>query len=146
MEELFRELQNNLIVQLVCVMTVVDTIFGVLKAWKQHIFNSSFGINGAIRKIGIVVGVFSLFIIDFLININFLPFIPAEFLQGIHLKEIGLTEIFGILFIVYEATSALKNMLSIGLPIPKAFESRLETWLEKNTEELHKEEQKDEGN
>lgn len=136
MEELFRELQTNSILQLVCIMTVVDTIFGVLRAWKQHSFNSSFGINGVIRKIGIIMGSLSLFIIDFLLGINFLPFIPKEYLQIVKLTDVGLTEIFGLMFIVYETTSVLKNMLLIGLPIPKSIKSKLEAWLEKNTEEI----------
>lgn len=139
MDEFFMELSNNPVLQLVCIMVVIDTIFGVLRAWKQHKFNSSFGINGAIRKIGIIVGSLSLFVIDFLLNINFLPFIPEEYFKMIHLTDVGLTEVFGILFIVYEATSVLKNMLLIGIPIPKNIKEKLEEWLEKNTEEIHDE-------
>lgn len=137
MEELLRELQTNSVLQLVCAMTVIDTIFGVLRAWKQHTFNSSFGIDGAIRKIGIMMGTLSLFLIDCLLGINFLPFIPEEYLQVINLTDVGLTEVFGIMFIVYEATSVLKNMLLIGIPIPKNMRAKLEAWLEKNTEEIH---------
>lgn len=139
MDKFFMELSTNSVLQLVCIMTVIDTIFGVLRAWKQHTFNSSFGINGAIRKIGIIVGSLSLFVIDFLLGINFLPFIPEEYFKMIHLTDVGLTEVFGILFIVYEATSVLKNMLLIGIPIPKNIKEKLETWLEKNTEEIHDE-------
>ena len=139
MEGLLMELHTNSVLQLVCVMTVIDTIFGVLRAWKQHTFNSSFGIDGAIRKIGIMVGTLSLFAIDCLLGINFLPFIPEDYLQVIHLTDVGLTEVFGIMFIVYEATSVLKNMLLIGIPIPKNIRTRLEAWLEKNTEEIHDE-------
>ena len=137
MEELLRELQTNSVLQLVCAMTVIDTIFGVLRAWKQHTFNSSFGIDGAIRKIGIMMGTLSLFAIDCLLGINFLPFIPEEYLQVISLTDVGLTEVFGIMFIVYEATSVLKNMLLIGIPITKNMRTKLEAWLEKNTEEIH---------
>ncbi len=137
MEELLMELHTNSILQLVCAMTVIDTIFGVLRAWKQHTFNSSFGIDGAIRKIGIMMGTLSLFVIDCLLGINFLPFIPEDTLQVIHLTDVGLTEVFGIMFIVYEATSVLKNMLLIGIPIPKNMRTKLESWLEKNTEEIH---------
>ena len=43
------------------------------------------------------------------------------------------------MFIVYEATSVLKNMLLIGIPIPKNIRTRLEAWLAKNTEEIHDE-------
>ena len=148
MEELLRELQTNPILQLVCIATVVDTIFGVLRAIKQHKFNSSFGIDGAIRKIGIMVGTLSLFFTDCLLNINFLPFIPEDYLQIFNLTDIGLTEIFGFMFIVYEATSILKNMLLVGIPIPKNIREKLENWLENNTEEItDKEEEKaNEGN
>ena len=139
MEELLRELHMNSVLQLVCAMTVIDTIFGVLRAWKQHTFNSSFGIDGAIRKIGIMMGTLSLFFVDCLLGINFLPFIPEEYLQVIRLTDVGLTEIFGLMFIVYEATSVLKNMLLIGIPIPKNIRTKLESWLEKNTEEIQEE-------
>lgn len=134
------ELQTNSILQLVCIMTVVDTIFGVLRAWKQHSFNSSFGIDGAIRKIGIMMGTLSLFAIDCLLGINFLPFIPEDYLQVIHLTDVGLTEIFGLMFIIYEATSILENMLQVGVPIPKNIRIKLEAWLEKNTEEIKEKE------
>ena len=136
MEELLRELHTNSVLQLVCIMTVIDTIFGVLRAWKQHAFNSSFGIDGAIRKIGIMMGTLSLFMVDYLLGINFLPFIPEDYLQVIKLTDVGLTEVFGLMFIVYEATSVLKNMLLIGIPIPKNIKNKLELWLEKNTEEI----------
>ena len=136
MEELLRELHTNSVLQLVCIMTVIDTVFGVLRAWKQHSFNSSFGIDGAIRKIGIMMGTLSLFMVDFLLGINFLPFIPEDYLQVIKLTDVGLTEVFGLMFIVYEATSVLKNMLLIGIPIPKNIKNKLELWLEKNTEEI----------
>lgn len=136
MEELLYELHTNSIVQLVCVMTVMDTIFGVLRAWKQHTFNSSFGIDGVIRKIGIIMGTLSLFVIDCLLDINFLPFIPKDYLQVIRLTDVGLTEVFGLMFIVYETTSVLKNMLSIGLPIPKNIRVKLEKWMANNTEEM----------
>ncbi len=136
MEELLHELHTNSVMQLVCIMTVIDTIFGVLRAWKQHTFNSSFGIDGAIRKIGIIMGTLSLFVIDCLLGINFLPFIPEDYLQVIRLTDVGLTEVFGLMFIVYETTSVLKNMLLIGLPIPKNIRNRLESWMEKNTEEI----------
>lgn len=136
MTAILKELQTNSILQLVCIMTVIDTIFGVLRAWKQHAFNSSFGIDGAIRKIGIMVGTLSLFAIDCLLDINFLPFIPDSYLHAIRLTDVGLTEIFGIMFIIYEATSVLKNMLLIGIPIPKKVKEKLEIWLKNNTEEL----------
>lgn len=136
MEELLRELQTNSVLQLVCIMTVIDTIFGVLRAWKNHSFNSSFGIDGAIRKIGIMMGTLCLFLVDCLLGINFLPFIPEDYLQVIKLTDVGLTEVFGLMFVVYEATSVLKNMLLIGIPIPKNIKNRLELWLEKNTEEI----------
>lgn len=139
MEELLMELHTNSVLQLVCVMTVIDTIFGVLRAWKQHTFNSSFGIDGAIRKIGIMVGTLSLFVVDCLLDINFLPFIPKDSLQVISLTDVGLTEVFGIMFIVYEATSVLKNMLLIGIPIPKHIRATLEKWMENNTEEMKEE-------
>ena len=51
MEKLLMELATNLIIELVVIAVVMDTIFGAGRAIKYRCFNSSVGIDGAIRKI-----------------------------------------------------------------------------------------------
>ena len=47
----------------------------------------------------------------------------------------GVTELFALLFILYEATSVLKNMLLCGLPVPAGLREKLGAWLSTMTEE-----------
>lgn len=133
---IFSEIASNSVIKLVVLMLVLDTIFGVLRAVKQKTFNSSFGIDGALRKIGMVIGVLALFLIDCIVNINLTPFLSADILQYIGLESIGMTEFFGLLFIVYEIISCLKNCVVLGIPIPKKLAAKIEEWLNEYTNEL----------
>lgn len=142
MDQFLFELGQNSVLKLVCLFIVLDTIFGVLRAIKQRTFNSSFGIDGAIRKTAMIVSVLALFIADTVIGFNMLPFVPSETLKIVGLEDIGLTEFFGILFVIYESLSILKNMTLLGLPIPKVIKEKLEIWLSKFTDEVNKEKSK----
>lgn len=142
MNEFLIELGQNSVLKLVCLFIVLDTTFGVLRAIKQRTFNSSFGIDGAIRKTGMIVSVLALFIADTVIGFNLLPFISTSSLETIGLEDIGLTEFFGLLFVIYESLSILKNMALIGLPVPKSAKGKLENWLSKFTDEVNKEKSK----
>lgn len=130
------EIAGNSVIKLIVLMLVLDTVFGVLRAVKQKTFNSSFGIDGALRKIGMIIGVLTLFLIDCVVNINLTPFISADVLSYIGLQSIGLTEFFGVLFVAYEAISCLKNCVVLGIPIPKKLAVKIEEWLNEYTNEL----------
>ena len=56
-ERIIYTLANNMMIQLVIIAIVMDTIFGIIRAVKEHGFNSCFGIDGAIRKISMVVSI-----------------------------------------------------------------------------------------
>ena len=71
-------LAHNTIIQLVVIAVVMDTLFGAGRALKQHKFNSSVGIDGAIRKISMLVSLVFLAVIDRLVHINLIGFIPEE--------------------------------------------------------------------
>ncbi len=47
----------------------------------------------------------------------------------------GIFELFGIMFILYEITSILKNMVKCGLPIPKKIKTTIEKLLNNLTSE-----------
>lgn len=136
MEALLKEISINPVIKLVCLTLTVDAIFGILRAAKKHELNSSFGINGLLRKCGIVLAVIFLFIADTITNIDLMPFLTIDVLKHVNLTSIGLTEMFGILFIAFEALSILKNMLVLGIPLPKGLKSKLEKWLENNSDEM----------
>lgn len=123
------------IILLVALMVCADTILGFFRAVKQHKFNSSFGIDGAIRKITMLLTLVFLVLLDAAVHINLIAFVPAEVLTSIGIEVVGTTEFFGILYISYEAVSILKNMTMCGLPV-KSVESKLRDFLGKYTDEL----------
>ena len=137
-------LAHNTIIQLVVIAVVMDTLFGAGRALKQHKFNSSVGIDGAIRKISMLVSLVFLAVIDSLVHINLIGFIPEEarayFPQSI--STIGLAEFFGLLYLCYEVVSILKNMALCGLPVRKLWEA-VRKFLGKYTEELPDTEEQD---
>ena len=123
------------IIMLVVLMVCADTVLGCFRAIKQHKFNSSFGIDGAIRKITMLLSLMFLVLLDTAVHINLVAFIPAEILAVVGLEIVGTTEFFGILYISYEAVSILKNMALCGLPV-KAVEEKMRAFLGKYTDEL----------
>lgn len=118
---------------------LMDTILGVLRAIKEHKFNSCVGIDGAIRKVAMLFSVMFLMVIDSMVQINFLFMIPEEYLQYLGIERLGVCEVFCILYILYEAISILKNMTLCGLPIPAKIKRFLQKFLDDMTEELPEE-------
>ncbi len=130
-------LKASKIIELVVIAVVMDTIFGAGRAAKDRRFNSSVGIDGAIRKISMLVSLVFLSIVDTLIHINLIGFIPEAARNYLpeSISVIGLAEFFGILYLCYEIVSILKNMALCGLPVKKLWEA-VHKFLGKYTEEL----------
>lgn len=126
------------------VVIAMDLIFGVLRAIREKSINSSIGIDGMIRKIGMLIAVIFLFFIDSIIHFDFIGFIPAEMKELLKLKEIGISSLFSILFIIFEILSIFKNMILCKLPIPRKLQSYLERVMEEFTSEIKKEEKENE--
>lgn len=129
-------LESNRLIWLVLIAVMLDTIFGLLRAIKEYKFNSCFGIDGAIRKIAMVISVVILAVVDKLMGFNMLPFVPEEILGYIGITKMGICEFFCLLYVMYEAVSILKNMCLCGLPIPRRLRSSIEKWLDTMTSEL----------
>lgn len=132
-------LMNNKIIELVVLAVIIDTVFGLGRTIKERKFNSCLGINGAIRKIAMIVCVVFCVTIDTIVNINLIGFLPDTALEWMHtymnIESIGLAWFFGILFIVYEVVSILKNMTLCGLPVKNVF-LYVRKFLLKYTDEL----------
>ena len=128
---------HNLIMRLVFLAIAMDTIFGVVRAIKEHKFNSCFGIDGALRKVSMLVSLLFLAVADVLLHINLIGFIPEE--VRMYLPEsivvIGLAEFFGLLYLAYEVVSILKNMALCGLPVKRLWQL-VRSFLGKYTDEL----------
>lgn len=135
LQVLFMTAADNMFIKIVLIAIVCDTIFGVLRAIKEKKFNSNFGIDGAIRKCGMIVSIFFFVMVDSVINLNLIGFVPDELLEYLKVDRIGLTEFFSSLYIVYESVSILKNMTLCGLPVRKVWE-QLKKFLGKYTDEL----------
>ena len=126
---------HNKIIELVVLAIVFDTIFGVLRAIREKKFNSCAGIDGAIRKVGMLVSLVFMLLVDCIIKVNLIGFIPEEVRQYIGLNAVGVAEFFSLLYIAYEITSIFKNMALCGLPVKKVW-AKVREFLAKYTDEL----------
>lgn len=128
-------LAGNICLKIVAVMIALDTILGVLRAIKERKLNSNFGINGAIRKIAMLVCSVTLVVLDMLLHINLIAFVPDQILIAIGISKVGLAEFFSILFALYEAVSIMKNMVLCELPVPKKLQKAVQKFLDEMTAE-----------
>ena len=133
--EIINAAATNPMLQLVVLAIVFDTIFGVIRAIKEHKFNSCVGIDGAIRKISMIISLAFLLIVDQIISVNLIAFIPETVRSYIGLDAVGLTGFFSLLYIAYEIVSILKNMTLCGLPV-RIIWDKLKSILGKYTAEL----------
>lgn len=118
------------------ILVVLDTIFGSLRALKEKKINSNIGIDGLIRKFGMMISVLFFILIDMILEINLIAFIPESIRTTLKLESIGVSHLFLWLFVIYESLSVLKNMVKCKLPIPKKFQSFLEKIFNNYTTEL----------
>ena len=137
MERLFTLINQALqsdIIQMVVLGVVMDTVFGLFRAVRQRKLNSSFGIDGAVRKISMLVSISFLVILDSIAEINFIGFLPDDIKSFLGTK-IGSAEFFGIIYLAFECVSILKNMALCGLPV-KGVWQKVRDFLGKYTDEL----------
>lgn len=121
--------------QVLVVLVVMDIIFGTLRAVKEKKFNSCVGINGMIRKAGMMISLVCLVYLDDIITFNLIGFIPEGIRQYLPGDSIGVMEFFAAVYIVYEAVSVLKNMALSGLPVGKIW-GKVKDFLSANTGEI----------
>lgn len=135
-QEYLRGVAHNPLIITTAATVALDTILGLLRAAKEKKFNSNFGIDGAIRKSGMMVSVLFLMLADYLIKLNLIGFLSDDIRESLAVNKIGLGEFFCLLYIIYEAVSILKNMALCGIPIPKSIKKRLERFLKEMTGEI----------
>ena len=135
---LIAAMANNLIVKLLLIAVAADMVFGSARAIKERHWNSSVGIDGAVRKAGMVASIVLFTAMDMILTIDLLSWLPVDArdaLGAVGIVKAGCTELFGILYVLYEATSVLKNMLLCGLPVPAGIREKRNDWLAKMTDE-----------
>ena len=126
---------NNIIFYLLVISILLDVFLGSIGAIKDRSWNSTVGINGILRKCAMIGSSVFLIVVDSFLNIDLLFFIPDDITIVLKLDQVGIFELFGIMFILYESTSILKNMVLCGLPIPKALKSMVDKLLNDLTKE-----------
>ena len=139
MDKIITLLSSNSFVKILLIAVALDTILGVLRAIKEHKFNSCVGIDGAIRKAGMLLSVGFLMATDVIMHINVLGMVSEKYVQILGIDKMGICEFFSLLFILYELVSILKNMTLCGLPVPTKIKKWIQKFLDDMTEELPKE-------
>ena len=137
-----QELVNNKEFKVLIVVIALDSIFGILRALKQKKVNSSIGIDGVIRKVGMLIAVLFLRLLDQIITLDLIGFIPENLKQVANIGSLGISDLFGLIFIVFEILSIMKNMVLCELPIPKKLQGMLENIMKEFTGELHTKDEK----
>jgi toxin secretion/phage lysis holin len=137
--EFLKNLLNSTSLQILCVVIVLDLIFGVLRAIKEKSVNSCIGIDGMIRKVGMLITIIVLTFIDSLVHIDFIGFIPEQAKEILHFSQVGIADVFNVLFVIFEVLSIFKNMILIKMPIPKKLQNYLEKIMKEFTGEIKEE-------
>lgn len=125
------------IAKLFVVLVVLDSVLGLLRAIKFRKFNSTFGIDGGIRKCAMIFAIVFLNVVDMLFKFNLVNYVPTEVVQFFALETVGVAEMFALIFILCEGVSILKNMLLTGVPIPGKLYTMVASILDKWTDELN---------
>lgn len=136
MEKILFLLSSNSFIRILLIAVTLDTLLGVLRAIKEHKFNSCVGIDGAIRKAAMLFSVCLLMATDVIMHINVLFMVPETYIKVLGIRKLGICEFFCLLFILYELVSILKNMTLCGLPVPSGVKKWIQKFLEDMTEEL----------
>ena len=105
LQETLKLLTGNSFFEILLIAVVLDTILGVLRAIKEHKFNSCVGIDGAIRKAAMLLSVGLLMLVDIIMRINILFMIPEQYIKILGIQKLGVCEFFCLLFVLYEAVS-----------------------------------------
>ena len=134
--EKFISLLNNDGMKVLIVVIVLDLILGILRALRERTVNSCIGIDGMIRKVGMLIVIVFLTIIDSIIHFDLIGFIPKTIKEILKLGQVGISSLFNILFIIFEILSIFKNMIKCKLPIPKKLQVYLENIMKEFTGEI----------
>lgn len=136
MKEYYEIMVHNDGVQLLIIFIVLDVIFGVLRAIKEGKLNSTIGIDGIIRKVGMIITICVCILVDMIVSVDLIGFIPENVKVVLGLSKVGVSMIFNILYIIFEILSIFKNMYRCKLPLPKKLKVFLEKMLKEFTSEI----------
>lgn len=136
MDYIINLLSNNKSIQILVIFIVLDVVFGFLRSIKERKTNSTIGIDGIIRKTGMIITIIVTIILDKIANIDLLFFFPEELKTVLKINSCGITILFNSLYIIFESLSILKNMRKCGIPFPRKLNDFLEKLLSEFTAEV----------
>lgn len=129
-------LVKNKVIQVMVIFIVLDVIFGVLRSIKQRKTNSTIGIDGIVRKVAMMFTIACCIVLDYIVEIDLIGFIPVEIKNYLNMGRIGTADLFAILYCVFEVLSIFKNMIKLGIPLPLKLKKFLEKLLKEFTSEI----------
>lgn len=135
-------LVQNKVIQIMTIFIVLDVIFGILRSIKQHKTNSTIGIDGIVRKVAMMFTIASCIVLDYIVEIDLIAFIPQSIKESINVGRIGTSDLFAFLYCIFEILSIFKNMMKIGIPLPVKLKNFLEKLLKEFTSEIKEGEEK----
>ena len=83
-----------------------------------------------------LIAISFLSLIDSIVHVDLIGFIPEEVKTILTISKIGISDLFNVLFIIFELLSIFKNMILCELPIPKKLQEFLHKALNEFTGEL----------
>lgn len=138
--EAFKVLAQNKLIQVMVVFIVLDVIFGVLRSFKEKSTNSTIGIDGIIRKVAMIITIAVCLILDYIVEIDLIGFIPQDLKTYLNMGRVGISDLFASLYCVFEILSIFKNMIRVGVPLPIKLKKYLEKLLKEFTKEIKEKE------
>lgn len=129
-------LVQNKVIQVMVVFIVLDVIFGILRSIKQHKTNSTIGIDGIVRKVAMMFTIACCIVLDYIVEIDLIGFIPEQAKTYLHIGRIGTSDLFAFLYCIFEVLSIFKNMMKLGVPLPMKLKKFLEKLLKEFTSEV----------
>lgn len=136
MQNIFKLYVDNKNIKLLVVFICLDVIFGFLRSIKERKTNSTIGIDGIIRKTGMIVTIVVTILLDNMCGIDLIRFIPEDLKNSLNITSCGITLLFNSLYIIFEILSILKNMRKCKIPFPKALNNFLDKLLKEFTNEV----------
>lgn len=127
---------NNHSIQILAMFISLDVIFGFLRSIKEHKTNSTIGIDGIIRKTGMLITIIATIVIDKMVGIDLISFIPEELKNYIGIGKCGITILFNSLYVIFEILSIMKNMKKCNIPLPTKLNNFLDKLLREFTDEI----------
>lgn len=133
-EYMLDELLNNKLIHVLVIFIVLDIIFGILGSIIQHKTNSTVGIDGMIRKIGMLFSITGCIILDKIVEIDLVFFLPEALKQ--YFGTVGISTLFSIIYCLFETLSIFKNMIRCKIPLPNKLKKYIEKLLKEFTSEM----------